>query len=210
MGIDIREFDGRHESAILDLHKQVFGAVLPGHYNDNIRIRAKSILHKGRSAIAVDGRQLVGFGLSASVGNMPVCQGGTERADLEVWLARAKAPQQSEQLEEMLSEQRGHRVSVRMYSNQFIRSTDGIATNDWDLDGLAVLPEYRGQGIGKLLTKKRLEFAQDENAAAVYSTLHLTGKGIGQLYTHLGFSPLLKITPSYPDGSAAKYVGKKL
>ena len=210
MGVDIREFDGRYESAILDMHKRAFGLVDMKSYSEDTLTRVRDILQKGRSAIGVDGRRLVGFGLSASIDKMPERNGMSHKDHVNNWFGWAKVPGQSGQLENMLAKLRKHTVLVGTYSNPFIHSTNGVSKNDWYMDGVAVLPERRGEGIGRLLTEKRLEYAQDEGAAAVYATLHLAGRGIERLYTHLGFSPLLKITPAYPDGSAAKYVGKKL
>lgn len=210
MAIDIREFDGRHESAILKLHQEVFGAVDQEYYNGNTRRKVKNILRKGRSAIAIEGRRIIGLGLSASVGNMPIDHGKTTQEGLGAYLAWAKVPDQSEGLKKILANSWKHEVNVGTYSNQFIRSTDQVQKSDWYMDGLAVSPESRGQGIGRLLTEQRLEFAREESASAVYATLHLKGKGIGRIYTDLGFSPFLKITPAYSDGSATKYVGKKI
>ena len=74
---------------------------------------------------------------------------------------------------------------------------------------IAVDPEFRGRGIGKMLAKKRIGVAKKSECSAIYVSCW-EGGYISKLYEKLGFLPIIKAGPRYKDGNAEKVMCKLL
>jgi len=68
--------------------------------------------------------------------------------------------------------------------------SDGIS--DAYIQDVAVLPEYKGSGIGKLLVEKIIEFLQDYRITWIGL---IATPGADKFYTKLGFSVMENFTP---------------
>ena len=83
--------------------------------------------------------------------------------------------------------------------------------NDSDIVNTScfVLPEYRRRHIGMRLTLERILRAKECGSAQVFVDCWEGGNS-SKLYSSLGFIPIARKGPSYPDGSCAIIMGKKL
>ena len=61
--------------------------------------------------------------------------------------------------------------------------TEGHITN------IAVLPEYRGKGVGKALVEQMIEFAKEMEMIAITLEVRISNYNAQRLYTSYGFKP---------------------
>lgn len=84
-----------------------------------------------------------------------------------------------------------------------------IERGDWVFTALAVDPAHRNKGIGTALARYRMMLAARARARRIY--LHaLTGSGSRELYTRLGFVPLVAKDHHYPDGTGMTLMVREL
>ncbi len=97
-------------------------------------------------------------------------------------------------------------VIVQFYENAFTRDEVVVQDKDMYFSALAVHPDYRSKGIGEALTKKRIEIAKEKGSSAIF--VHCwEGGHVSRLYEKLGFLPIIKDGPTFPDGAAKKVMG---
>ncbi len=90
----------------------------------------------------------------------------------------------------------------------FIGCTLGI--DAVDLEGVAVLPEHRGKGVGKALIKMALSHVCDASAKAMLLEVRESNEVAIRLYEGLGFTPLSVRKKYYSDGENAVVMIKEL
>ncbi len=84
------------------------------------------------------------------------------------------------------------------------------AGEDCDLLIIAVLPEYRGNGIGKTLLKRLLSGAKRRGARRMLLEVRESNVVAQELYRSQGFEFLSVRKKYYPDGENALVMAKKL
>jgi hypothetical protein len=84
------------------------------------------------------------------------------------------------------------------YDNVFTRGNFGLNSKDTAFDGVAVLKKRRG--IGRQLTEERIKKSEQRGSRAIYALCMDGGdRAPYHMYTDLGFLPILRFGPSYPD-----------
>lgn len=100
-------------------------------------------------------------------------------------------------------------ITLEAIPNEFSSSGYCVKGTDADLVSIGVLPAYRGRGIGRVLLQDSLRIAQEHGSTVVFASCWEAGYSPA-LFLSLGFTPIARITPAYPDGSSALFVGKRL
>ena len=99
--------------------------------------------------------------------------------------------------------------SAELYDNDATRYlSDKILTEitrsegDFYLTNMVVSPNFKRRGIGKRLAEERIKIAQEAGSKMAYVSC-IEGRYSLAVYQKLGFSPVIRLKPGYPDGSAA-------
>ena len=103
----------------------------------------------------------------------------------------------------------GGEVVMTFFDNEFTQGTFEPTKNDVYLSGLFVDEEYRGRGIGTDLVNEQIKLARERNASAIYVTC-VESSPVTKIFKNLAFLPLLRLGPSYANGSAALEMGMRL
>ncbi|MDP3990449.1 MAG: N-acetyltransferase [archaeon] len=103
----------------------------------------------------------------------------------------------------------GGEVSVELYDNEVTQSLSNrdlaeiiIRGQDFYLTNLVVSPRFQRRGIGKKLAEERIKIAKKSGSKIAYVSC-IEGRHSLSIYQRLGFSPVIRLKPGYPDGSAA-------
>jgi GNAT superfamily N-acetyltransferase len=105
-----------------------------------------------------------------------------------------------------------HNISIEEVEWEPISSslTDYHPTNnDLVLSLLAVMPHYRGQGIGKKLVEEIINIDKQKDTSAIF-TFCYEGGFSKHIYESFGFEPIFRQKPFYLDGEACTIMGRKL
>lgn len=100
-------------------------------------------------------------------------------------------------------------ISVKLYDNDATRYLSDlilaemiISGGDFYLTNMIVSPFFQRRGIGKCLAEERIKIAQEAGSKIAYVSC-IEGRHSLAVYQKLGFSPVVRLKPGYPDGSAA-------
>ena len=100
-------------------------------------------------------------------------------------------------------------ISAELYDNDATRYLCGkiladiiISGRDFYLTDMVVSPHFQRRGIGKRLAEERIKIAQETGSKIAYVSC-IEGRYSLAVYEKLGFSPVIRLKPGYPDGSAA-------
>jgi len=123
---------------------------------------------------------------------------------------------QNPHLESILREQQeydqpmlGGEVVVEFFENDITQGESQLKNTDLYLSELVVDPSFRGRGIGPKITEEEIKLAS-QASVAIAMCWDGEGRASFRMYRKLGFEPLLRLGPTYPDGNSATYVGKRL
>jgi len=100
-------------------------------------------------------------------------------------------------------------VSVELYDPEVTKSLSNrylaeiiLGGQDFYLTNLVVSPQFQRRGIGKQLAEERIKIAKKSGSKIAYVSC-IEGRHSLSIYRRLGFSPVIRLKPGYPDGSAA-------
>jgi len=74
---------------------------------------------------------------------------------------------------------------------------------------MAVMPHYRGRGIGKRLMEERINIARQGETSAIFAWCYERGPSI-EVHRSFGFEPIFRQKPFYRDGEGCTIMGLKL
>ena len=81
------------------------------------------------------------------------------------------------------------------YAGIRIEMMDGVRTGV--LCGMMRYPEFKGEGICRMLVEKRIDICKELNCGFVYSAVYNKRKGLIKLYKSLGFEEIDSLSPEY-------------
>lgn len=100
-------------------------------------------------------------------------------------------------------------MEIKSFENEFTTSTFLVSPKDVYCTEMAVIPELRRNGVGKVLIQVRERIARELGSATLYVHCWCGGSS-PQAYQNLDFKPILRMGPEYEDGSASLLFGKLL
>ena len=130
------------------------------------------------------------------------------QAELD-WVQPPDATADLLQLARDRQERLGGKVIARLHHNEFTRNVKVVEDTDYYFSDITVDSDYRRQGIGAELIRRRIALAREDHASAIYAHCW-QGGNVSRLHRRFGFHPLYTFGPAYPDGNAVKVIGKQL
>lgn len=109
-----------------------------------------------------------------------------------------------EQMQENWVEKYGGKSQVILHRNRNILSTD-LGKNDIYISDIAVEKNMRGKGIGSLLLQESIKKAVQKNTKHLVA-MCWNGGYSRQLFSKLGFKPVVTLKPVYFDSQSATYM----
>lgn len=203
--MNLRQFDDSDFDAVISVHKECF-ATFDFDYQKYIETYRKFFTRE-RTIVAVEGRDINGFCCYTFFDDAFLIEPDMKQSlddciffDESVYRIKAKLIHNRNEF--------GYgRIVVDEFQNKFSRAKYKIQDKDAEISSLAVLPECRRNGIGRILVQESLQIARHYGSKAVFAHCW-EGNQSPLLFTSLGFSPIVRIGPMYNDGSSALVVGK--
>ena len=206
-----RPMGDRDEEQILALHEKTFRDVDGETFPSEEEMRKD--LETWQVIVAEKAGRLLGYGGCASMSELSAYS--PECAFVDSWnntLSWAKNPESEDDAREFLSgmaEKVGGKVVLEYYPDtEIIHSTSSVVGDDYNLTQIAVLQEKRGEGIGKEITKRLIQIADEKNAPAMFTNSWLGGIS-RHIFEKQGFEPIIQWGPMYADGHGAMAMGKR-
>lgn len=205
MEVQYSDFDEKYRDKLLALHEETFGQI------EGSSQYIQQLTSHGKCVLAISDDRLAGYGLSAPIAHVPDKNEGTTHLEyINSMIRWSESDKLRSRLAGMLKELWKRNVEVTGFG---IYQTEGeidAQENDWQMSFLSVHKHFRLKGIGKQLVKARIDHARSAGAERVYALLHVAHEGIVRIYDQEHFQPIIQISNTYPDGSPARLVYKKL
>lgn len=197
--ITIQIYDRSYLEAILALHRLTF---LPLYEEAQYEVNRKGFekdLTAGQAYIARNDKEVIGFGSYQKIGDEPIV-----KESLENYLAWAENKANESELlvyqKKKAKEIGKGEAFVEIYENPITQGNLKVMDNDMYLSEMAVHIDFRRQGIGSELARRRIQEAKKQGSTAIY--VHCwEGGPSANLYAGLGFLPVIRRSPVYKDGS---------
>ena len=205
--ISLNFYDWGHESKIIKLYSDTFSEV----FLDSMEEHISRLIRESKNIImALKEKELIGFGNFVQLHEFPIDKESLENA---LYWAQHNNKEDRDYLEKYYGEccdkfKRGQ-VVVEYFENRFTEENKKVLEKDIYFSNLVVHPNFRGQGIGNLLAKKRISIAKKRNAQTIYVDC-LENSGAENLYLKLGFNPIMRTGPTYPNGYSSLLMGLEL
>ncbi|MGV8152198.1 MAG: GNAT family N-acetyltransferase [Candidatus Nanoarchaeia archaeon] len=103
----------------------------------------------------------------------------------------------------------GGKVEVNIHKNPYNLRLNCLTKNDILISEIAVDKSMQGKGIGKRLLRRSLEKSITKNAK-YYITCCWNGSYSKELFTRMGFKPIVTLRPVYLDGESGTDMIKKI
>lgn len=192
----------RQEEQILAIHRETFEPLYGKHYESQL---LKDELERAQVIVAEKLGRVVGFGSCSQVLNMPTMPDMMTNEDM--WndtLYWARHPELQCKLKETLDNKLNLNMKpvIGYYNVDFLNAVQAILTHDYNFNNMTVVKEYRNQGIGSEIVKRRIDIAQQSKANVILADCWMGGHSSSVLRKH-GFKPMLLSGPSYLDGHAS-------
>ncbi len=209
--VEIANYADRHEGPVMDLYERTWKTVERDEYDSKPMME---LIQRGRIFVAMKIRRLIGFGACIRMSDADDCGGETPFLDnVNNTITWAKNPDWRADVLRWLGgkvDQYGcGEAVVRYYDNAFLRDTDQMTGDDFNLSTIAVEEGHRSEGTGTQLTQSMIDHARSEGASAMFSACWMGGD-YACLLGKQGFKPVMLMGPRYSDGNAAKYMGRRL
>lgn len=201
--------ESRHEEQIRQMHRSTFEPIDGQHYDPN---KAIEEIESSTILVAENAGRVLGYGSCCRLSDAPdVAPGSSALHNWNKCLSWAKSLDEERVLQFLhsRSDAVGGPVVYRRYDNAVLRQTSQIMPQDYEFRNSAVLPDHRGQGIGKELVRQRIEIAIQDGATAIFASCWMGGSSWRVLQKN-GFQPMRLWGPSYYDGHAAKAMCRRL
>ena len=184
------------------IHSEIFG-----HFEDKENPYFNRALDLGSILVAVHDRTIVGY-----AAYLPVSESGFRfRSGLLTSLYYAKGMIKRRKTMRLLERTRKRlgkgEVILEHFDSEFTGADFTVNPCDLNIALLGVRHDYRNRGIGKELMKGVIAIAKGEGKLAAY--IRSFDAYIG-FYTGIGFKPIVREGPYYPNGDPSTLMGMLL
>ncbi len=206
MTIIIRPYQDTDKVQVMPLYRSCFKEY-DGPYFEEKEGKFSALLSPHNTVVAAEGDIIVGLGTYATIAEDQM----KEQIETTLYWARRKSDRDDALLDYCKDVQTefGGEIVIDFFDNEFTNGTFPLHDDDVYIDNLCVDQRYRRRGIGSKIIEERIRRSRQQGATMAYVACAESSPSV-TIFRKLSFLPLLRLGPSYANGSAALEMAMRL
>ncbi len=202
----IRPYQGTDHKKVMPLYRSCFKDY-DGPYFEEKEEKFSNLLSPQNAVVAAEDDIILGLGTYATIADDQM----RDQMETTLYWARRRSDRDDALLGycKDIQKEFGGEIVMKFFENEYTNATFPIKDDDVYIDNLCVDQRYRKRGIGSKLAEENIRRARQQGATMAYISCAESSPSV-TIFRKLPFLPLLRLGPSYANGSAALEMAMRL